>query len=100
MVRKVFAGCDRAFFFILTAINDYNHDMNGMDIADQWHASMLHRIPNTIITIINYKNTGYTTDQCALRNWLAFFFFLFGFINYARTHFAQSCPNNQAQPAT
>ena len=75
MVRKVFACCDRASFLILTAINDYNHDIDGMDIADQRRASMLHRIPNPIITIINYKNTGYTTDQRALRNWLAFFFF-------------------------
>ena len=75
MVWKAFAGRDRASFFIPTAIDDYNHYMGGVDIADQRRASMLHRIPNTIITIINYKNTGYATHQRVLRNWLAFFFF-------------------------
>ena len=75
MVRKAFAGCDRASFFIPTAIDDYNHYMGGVDIADQRRAGILHRIHNTTFTFINDMNTGYTTHQRALRNWLAFFYF-------------------------
>ncbi|RPA91437.1 hypothetical protein L873DRAFT_1714144, partial [Choiromyces venosus 120613-1] len=56
IVQKAFDDCDRASFFIPTAIDDYNHYMGGVDIANQWHAS-------------------YTTHQRALRNWLAFFYF-------------------------
>ncbi|RPB01625.1 hypothetical protein L873DRAFT_1675801 [Choiromyces venosus 120613-1] len=58
MVQKVFGDCDQASFFIPTTIDDYNHYMGGVDIADQWRAS-------------------YTMHQHALRNWLTFFdFFL------------------------
>jgi len=75
IVRQAFGNRDRASFFIPTAIDDYNHYMGGVDIADQWRAGMLHRIHNTTMAYINSMNVGSTTDQHPLRNWLAFFYF-------------------------
>ena len=36
--RKAFGNRNRAAFFISTAIDDYNHYMGGVDIADQRRA--------------------------------------------------------------
>ena len=38
LVRKAFGNLDRVAVFILTAIDDYNHCMGGVDIADQRRA--------------------------------------------------------------
>ena len=43
MVLKAFGGRDQASFFIPTTIDDYNHHMGGVNIADQRRASTVHR---------------------------------------------------------
>ena len=56
--RRVFAaGQDRQVFPIPAAVDDYNNNMNGVDIADQLRSS-------------------YPTQLKALRNWLPLFFWL------------------------
>jgi len=57
MVRKAFGDRDRMACYIPTVIDDYNHHMNGVDLADQ-------------------RRAAYTTHQRTRRNWLALFFFL------------------------
>lgn len=44
MAQKVFGGRDQASFFTPTGIDDYNHHMSGVDIADQQRSSIVHRI--------------------------------------------------------
>jgi len=56
MVRKAFGEQERMSCDIPTAIDDYNHHMNGVDLADQ-------------------RCAAYTTHQRARRNWLAFLYF-------------------------
>lgn len=57
MVRKAFGDRERMACYIPTVIDDYNHHMNGVDLADQ-------------------RRAAYTTHQRTRRNWLALFFFL------------------------
>ena len=56
MVRRVFRDQERMPCYIPSVIDDYNHHMNGVDLADQRRAT-------------------YTTHQRARRNWLAFLYF-------------------------
>ncbi|PWW80885.1 hypothetical protein C7212DRAFT_161959 [Tuber magnatum] len=71
LVRKVFGDQAHTAFFIPTVIDDYNHHMEGVDIADQ-------------------RRAAFTTHQHAQQNWLAFFYFFLRFINYEHPHFDQS----------
>lgn len=54
MARKAFGSCDRASFFISTAIDDYNHHMGEVDIADQRRASTVHQIIILPLPFLNY----------------------------------------------
>ncbi|PWW73360.1 hypothetical protein C7212DRAFT_235784 [Tuber magnatum] len=66
LVQKAFGDHNRAAFFIPIAIDDYSYYMGGVDIADQCRA-------------------GFTTYQCALCNWLVFFYFFLD-ISSSNTH--------------
>ena len=55
--RKVFGNSDRKALFIPTAVDHYNHRMNGVDLADQ-------------------RRAAYTTHQRTRRNWMGLFWFL------------------------
>ena len=56
MVRRAFGDQERMPCYIPSVIDDYNHHINGVDLADQRRAT-------------------YTTHQRARRNWLAFLYF-------------------------
>jgi len=57
MVRKAFGDKEHLASYIPTVIDNYNHYMNGVDLADQ-------------------RRAAYTTHQRTRPNWLALFFFL------------------------
>lgn len=56
-VRRVFGDSHRKLLFIPTVVDDYNHHMNGVDLADQ-------------------RRAAYTTHQRSQRNWMSLFWFL------------------------
>ena len=57
LARQVFGNQERKTLPIPKVVNDYNHHMNSVDLADQHYA-------------------GYTTHIRACRNWLCLFYFL------------------------
>ena len=57
LARKVFGNQERKTLPIPKVVNDYNHHMNSVDLADQ-------------------RRAGYTTHIRACRNWLCLFYFL------------------------
>lgn len=75
LVRKAFGKNERLGCYIPTVIDDYNHYMNGVDLADQRRAS-------------------YTTHQRARRNWLAFLYFFLD-ISITNAHILFNMSRNQ-----